>query len=190
MGWVTPTTWAAQTFVTRDQFNDWNKSMAAVGDHTAWTTWAPALRVEMDGGDGGPLSMDGSTKAGRKLQVGKLMYASFHIDWGSAGLNKTGVGANEYRRRIRLNLPAAAASSGWVCGYAYLYGGGPDDTYLMVPLLHTTTCCWLYLTWDGSSNSMVVWTAPNEYDAGGTPDWAEFGYASGHAAGTLIYRSA
>jgi len=81
MGWINPTTWVDASQVTKSQFNDWNASMLAAGDHGGWSTWAPDLYILSTGF---PANLGGSMNC-RKLKVGQLAFCAFDFAASATG---------------------------------------------------------------------------------------------------------
>jgi len=133
MAWVNPTTWVDASQVTKSQFNDWNASMLAAGDHGGWSTWAAELYVQSTLS---PANLGGSMNC-RKLKVGQLALCAFDF-----AASATGAGpyqAAGARLPVNLSLPWTPSPSarGSGCGYAYLFDEGLDNMWLMAARLST-----------------------------------------------------
>ena len=68
-----------------------------ISTNGAWTSWTPALTASTTN----PTLGTGSTTVGEYLQIGKLVFATFTIAFGSSGVN---AGSGDYR----ISLPIAA----------------------------------------------------------------------------------
>jgi len=178
MAWTSPSTWGTGQQVTKSQFAAWNSDLTAVGDHTAWSTWAP------DGDWTAFKGSDASVK-GRKLKVGQVAFAAFDITWGT-----TANGGVRPQCVFNIFLPwAANVGPGDIAlGYAYLYGPTLDDTWLLTPITYTGDRVWLYLTWAGTSteSTYVDWASNKSTPWAETPDT---NFVNMRIAGVLAYRT-
>lgn len=183
MAWVNPSTWVAGQQVTKGQFNDWNNSMAAVGDHSAWSTWAPVLKTLGALTSGFDNDFGGGAVSGAKARLGDVGVCAFNLNWGSTG--SAGWPASGLASQ-RLTLPWAAAGLNMPCGWATLYIADADNTYMMAPYIATSTCAEFYLTFSNSSKGKSVWSGL------GTTYCPELhtAYAGSRAVGVLVYRIA
>ena len=167
----TPRTWVTGETVTRTLFADWNAQMAAAGDHTDWSTYAPTLA-------GGAVGT-GGVAAGRVLRVGQLAYYTFSLTFDTLA---NGGKIDGWSSACKMNLPwAASTASGPVAaGPAFAYNAGSDDTAVMTALVAASSQVRFRVT-----DTVVSTTFGGSWGFG-----TNFTASAGSVlAGTLIYRT-
>ena len=188
MGWVNPTTWVDGNQVSKGQFADWNNSMAAAGDHTGWTTWAPQI-------DGCAVGTDGWQR-GRKLKVGNLAICAFDYQFGTDanGMNPPNPQPPQVFgvwTAVILPWPASTHVPVVPAGQAYLYNAYRDNTHLMVPFIYSSSRAMFRITFNGTTGLsdaptiLPVWS--REAPTGDTGLTAAYEWA--RVSGIIAYRS-
>ena len=133
-----------------------------------WTSWTPALTAATTN----PTLGTGSSIAGRYCQIGKLVIASFTIQFGTSGTN---AGSGEYR----LSLPVAADTTNLTAGPPMGHAGGynPKGIYSAMRVSSTTVRFWI-----GSTGAYLSSTT----SGGGADTWGN----GSQLWGVLTYEAA
>lgn len=185
--WVTPTTWSTGQLVTKQQFVDWNNSMAAAGDHTGWSTWNPEL-YHTSTAFGAEVGSDGA-KRGRKLRVGRLAICTFDFQFGTTanGAQWMVLGSSVLPVIAPLPWAASTASDTVAAGWAYAYAAAPDNIHLLTPVLQSKTAVRFWGTRAGTSLQPPY--ATKSWPLPGISTGADFSIAGCRFSGILTYRT-
>jgi hypothetical protein len=164
MGWTAATTWTTGQVPTAANFNEQIRdNLNAMGDHTGWTTYAPALT-------GSVSNPNPAAKKGQYLRVGNLVLYSYHIQSG------TTVGSGDYSVSLPVN---GNMNNDLRCGSGYLYDASAYDAWTTVHYSSSTAATTVKIMWNGkTADGVVTHASPIA--------WASFD----ELAGQLIYRAA
>lgn len=118
-----------------------------------WTSWTPALTAATTN----PTLGTGSSVDGRYFQIGKLVIASFTIQFGTSGFS---AGSGEYR----VSLPVAADTTNLTAGapMGFASGFNPKGAYSAMRVSSTTVRFWIetagtYLSSTTSGGGADTW---------------------------------
>jgi len=161
MSWTVPkTTWKTAELVTAAAMNLYLRdNLNCVGDHLAFSTWAPALAITS--GTTAPNLGASPIQSGSWIRVGTttngLVHASCQIRFGTSG---TAAGTGIYTVSLPLAMSSSDAARQHVLGGGAIYDASAADTHHVIAVQHSSAVCKLKYTSTGSTETWVTGAAP------------------------------
>ena len=161
MAWTAPKTdWPTAQLVTAANMNTYLRdNLKSVGNHLAFTTWAPALSITS--GTTAPNLGASPTRSGSYMLLGTtvsgLVHGSCHIRFGTSGY---AAGTGVYTVSLPIAMSSSDTARQQTVGGGALYDASGADTYTVIAVQHSSAV--LKLKWEstGSTERWVTGAAP------------------------------